>query len=57
MKIKYENYLPFKSLLELNNVLLLEHPEHFDLPEGRLLHYLVFVGLFEFLDGDCSVSA
>ena len=57
MKIKYENYLPFKSLLELNNVLLLEHPEHFDLPEGGLLHYLVFVGLFEFLDGDCSVSA
>lgn len=44
--------LPLKGLFELDDVLLLEHPEHLDFPESRFLHDLILIGFLELLDGD-----
>ena len=45
-----ESPFSLKGLLEEDDVLVLEQPEHLDLPHDRFLGYLVFVRLFELLN-------
>ena len=42
--------LPLESFFELYYVFLLEHPQHLNLAECRLLHYLILIGLLELLN-------
>ena len=45
--------LLFEAVDKRYNVLLFEAPEHFDFPQSCLFYYLIIVGLFELLDGNC----
>ena len=45
--------LLFEAVDERYNVLLFEAPEHFDFPQSCLFYYLIVIGLFELLYGNC----
>ena len=45
--------LLFEAVDERYNVLLFQAPEHFDLSQSCLLYYLIVIGLFELLYGNC----
>lgn len=45
--------LLFEAVDERYNVLLFQAPEHFDLSQSCLFYYLIVIGLFELLYGNC----
>ena len=45
--------LLFEAVDERYNVLLFEASEHFDFSQSGLFYYLIVIGLFELLDGNC----
>ena len=45
--------LLFEAVDERYDVLLFQAPEHFNLSQSCLFYYLIIVGLFELLDGNC----
>ena len=46
------NLLLFEAVDKRHNVLLLQASKHFHLPKCGLLHNLVIIRLFEFLNGN-----
>ena len=46
--------LLFEAVDERYDVLLFQASEHFDLSQSCLFYYLIVVGLFELLDGNCT---